>query len=240
VTAPRPPKPNVSPLTGARRRERDWAVRIDGRALDDVGEVTLESPRFGTLTYGQTAAGHDGWTFREVGGGGGVVVPWLLRAGRLHVGVVLQYRPNQGGRVWNVPRGFVDPGESHLLAARREFEEETSVPVGARALTLLEGEPANPNSAFFETPDRDLGVRFYALALREDDVAERDGEIVFALALETHGGSAEAQRTVERIRGARFLEWTAVARLGDMFSVAAVARLLAHQASPPTPAVPTR
>jgi predicted NUDIX family NTP pyrophosphohydrolase len=28
---------------------------------------------------------------------------------------------------WSIPKGLVDPGEEHLEAARREFEEETSI-----------------------------------------------------------------------------------------------------------------
>jgi predicted NUDIX family NTP pyrophosphohydrolase len=29
---------------------------------------------------------------------------------------------------WSVPKGLVDPGEDYLAAAKREFEEETSIP----------------------------------------------------------------------------------------------------------------
>ncbi len=31
--------------------------------------------------------------------------------------------------VWSVPKGLLEPGESHLQAARREFEEETGQPI---------------------------------------------------------------------------------------------------------------
>ena len=29
---------------------------------------------------------------------------------------------------WSIPKGLVDPGEDKLAAAKREFEEETSIP----------------------------------------------------------------------------------------------------------------
>jgi predicted NUDIX family NTP pyrophosphohydrolase len=29
---------------------------------------------------------------------------------------------------WSIPKGLVDPGEDNLAAAKREFEEETSIP----------------------------------------------------------------------------------------------------------------
>ena len=29
---------------------------------------------------------------------------------------------------WSIPKGVVDPGEDYLAAAKREFEEETSIP----------------------------------------------------------------------------------------------------------------
>jgi predicted NUDIX family NTP pyrophosphohydrolase len=39
---------------------------------------------------------------------------------------------------WSIPKGLVDPGEDNLAAAKREFEEETSIPVSEPFIDLGE------------------------------------------------------------------------------------------------------
>lgn len=48
-------------------------------------------------------------------------------AGRL--GLLRVYRHAIGGMTWEVPRGFIDAGESPVLAAMRELEEEVGLTV---------------------------------------------------------------------------------------------------------------
>ena len=205
--------------------ERRWTVTLDGLPVQHVTLLKIEHPRFGTLAYGVTPTGYDGWSFHEVGGGGAVVVPFVILDGDVYVAVVKQVRHNQGGPVWNVPRGFIEPGENHANAARRELVEETGYQRGPMNLEALEGDPANPNSAFFETSNPEEGVKFFALEAPAADVQHAGEEIVFqsrALSPDT------APRYAEMIAEARFIHWTSAARLGDMFTVAAVSRLLAH------------
>ncbi len=39
---------------------------------------------------------------------------------------------------WSIPKGLIDPGEENLEAAKREFEEETSIPSSAPYIGLGE------------------------------------------------------------------------------------------------------
>ena len=43
---------------------------------------------------------------------------------------------NKDDGVWSIPKGLCEDGEDALLAARREFEEETGRPVDGRFLPL--------------------------------------------------------------------------------------------------------
>jgi predicted NUDIX family NTP pyrophosphohydrolase len=44
---------------------------------------------------------------------------------------------NKDDGAWTIPKGLVNPGEDLLAAARREFEEETGVPVRADTFAPL-------------------------------------------------------------------------------------------------------
>jgi ADP-ribose pyrophosphatase YjhB (NUDIX family) len=155
-----------------------------------------------------------------------VIVPYLKIEGELYVGVLRQYRHNHVGEVLNVPRGFLDLGESHDEAARREFSEETGY-ARASAMVPLEGEPANPNSSFFFTPDGE-GVRFFAVQLALDDVENRDGRIVFRRDRTRTDPISASHRLAERVQDVQFIYWADAALVSDLFTVSAVARLLAH------------
>lgn len=203
---------------------RGWRLAVDGIEVTPDAGLTLEHPRFGALHYGWAPEGYDTWTFTERGGGGAVITPYAVVDGDLLIGVVSQPRRNQGGAVWNCPRGFVDPGEPHAAAAVRELIEETGL-VDVKGLVELDGTPGNPNSAFFET-NADQGVRFYALEVPAARMQrEERGWRVRTDAIDTTRIDAS-----EGVHSLRFLPWTDVARLGDLLSVAAVARLLAHRA----------
>ncbi len=218
----------IRPIQGARQAARNWIVLLDDQPVHAVRSLTVHHPHYGVLAYGETPAGHDGWSFRETGGGGVVVLPFVPRANDLYVGLLRQHRHNQGGDVWNAPRGFVEPGEDHLAAGHRELGEETGIDARLHRLFLLAGSPGNPNSAFFETPEASLGVRFVAVEFSPGDLTEVDGTLQLREALVSSNPEARSHRTAEQISAARFFHWTEAARVADMFTNAAVARLLAY------------
>ncbi len=209
--------------TDARAR---WRVEVDGVELPHVRHVVIEHPSFGTLSYGLTAAGHDGWSFHEQGGGGSVILPFASLEGELFVGVIEQLRPHQGGLVLHAPRGFLDPGEAHADAARRELLEETGLAVSTDALFELPGAPANPNSAFFETAGEGEGVRFYGLELPDRLLVGSGGRRGLHPDAVSDARAARRSRLAEQIGAVCFVPWHEASRLSDMFTVAAVARLL--------------
>lgn len=204
----------------------NWRLAVNGEPVSEVRHVVLDHPAFGTLSYGLTAAGYDGWTFHEPGGGGAVIVPFVRGERGVLVGLIEQSRPHQGGRVLQVPRGFIDPGESHAEAARRELLEEMGIG-GNATLAELPGEPANPNSTFFETAAPGEGVRFFGLEVPRASVVGGPARMTFAAGVVDASRRARRQRLAEQIGVAVFLPWREASRLGDMFTVAGVARLLA-------------
>ena len=216
-----PPPSVLVPIPHDRQADRRWKVVVDGRETTQLTELTLSHPSYGTLTYGMAPRGYDTWAWREHGGGGVVVVPFVVVDGALHVGVVEQERHTQGGRVWNVPRGFRDEGESSEAAAARELREETRFTRGTPL--PLGGAPANPNSAFFETPESGMGVAFFGVEVAREHIERRDGAWVFREAALDDDRRAQDE---EHIAAFRFAPWTEVAALADMFSLSACARLL--------------
>lgn len=71
------PRPSILvPIPAKRQKDRNWNVILDGRPIPHVETLTIDHPTLGTLTYGDTPAGHDGWTFHETGGGGAVTLPF--------------------------------------------------------------------------------------------------------------------------------------------------------------------
>jgi 8-oxo-dGTP pyrophosphatase MutT (NUDIX family) len=208
----------IDVIPDERQNERSWVLEIDGTTCAAVGKLVLSS-RFGVLEYGLTPSGHDGWIWREEGGGGVVVLPWTMAAGQLHVGVLRQQRPFQGGSILNAPRGFVDPEETHGSAARRELLEETGYDPTDRVVDLG-GDPANPNSAFFDTSVSGRGVRFYGVEIDPSEVVTVEGRLMLR-------DDTGAYDPGEGIEGLEFVPWRLAARLADMFTNAGVARLLA-------------
>jgi len=203
----------IRPIPPELRSERGWTVHVDGDRLESVAVVIIEHPHYGKLSYGLTPHGYDGWVFAEARGGVGLLVHVELD-GELFVVVVEQDRPNQGGFVLNIPRGFIDLDEDPLTAARRELKEETGLELAAERFVQLPGAPGNPNSAFFDTRGPDTGVRFYAVRL---EPAELPGQSW----ARPSGG--------EQIRCARLVPWFELAGFADMVGNAGLARLLASR-----------
>lgn len=139
----------------------------------------------------------------------------------MYVGLVEQNRYNQGGNVWNAPRGFLDPGETHFDAAIRELSEETGyIPSPTNRVRYLDGNPLNPNSTFFDTSKKGEGVRFYAIEVMTDEI-DIDNLCFKSEVLKP------MTKTAELITRCKFFPWRKATQVGDMFTVASIARLLA-------------
>ncbi len=219
-----------------------WNVKVDGGydTVTDhpfISQVELSS-QYGVLRYGMTPGGYDGWSFHEVGGGGTVILPYAVVNGQPYVGLLHEKRHNQGGMVWNCPRGFLNSAtENHFEAAQRELAEELftehSLDVTKTKVEPLDGEPGNCNSAFFETPSAGEGLKYFAAkfhpAVLQDD---GNGGYVFKTGfLQPDSKLDAAQKGMgEKILKSRFVHWKEAARVSDLFTNAAVARLLAKLA----------
>lgn len=194
---------------------RRWAIEIDGTEVS-ASSLSLDHPQIGRVVYGPSEYGYDTWRFTERFGGV-VVAPFVVLDSVLAVGLVRQHRANQGGWVWNCPRGFIDEHEDDATAASRELVEET----GIRAPIFgLNGEPANPNSAFFATLGARTGVRFFATEISATDVRASNTDRW------EYVRERERVREGEHIRDFQFFPWQQSAMISDMFTNAVVARLL--------------
>lgn len=203
--------------------DQRWTLSIDGEKLSlPPAQLCLSSP-FGTLLYGLGPAGYPTWSFQEVGSGGSVVIPYLLEERELFIGVVEQYRPNQGGVVFNLVRGFVEPGKDHIETARAELAEETGLINWDQRLVALDGPGLNPNSTFFVTLGAEAGVRYFALRVFPEEIEGQGPRRRFKTGLQR-----PLKHQLEQIYGAVFLPWTEAATLQDGYTAAGVARLLAY------------
>jgi 8-oxo-dGTP pyrophosphatase MutT (NUDIX family) len=91
----------------------------------------------------------------EVHAGGGAI--WRDRDGTREV--LLVHRPRYDD--WTLPKGKLDPGESHLEAALREVHEET-------ALVCSAG-PELTASWYVDNRGRSKLVRYWAMTVERDD-----------------------------------------------------------------------
>lgn len=207
--------------------KRGWELLLNGVVVTDVTSLTLSHPKFGFLEYGLSPTGnYDVWTFHETGGGGSVLVPFSCIDREIYVGLVYQDRFNQGGVVWNLPRGFISSGETHLAAAKRELVEETGISADKfRFPVTVLGKPTNPNSAFFNTMGEGEGVKFYAVEIPSEFLERRDNQDVFVFGQVVANAAA---KEAEHIVKCEFVPWRAAIDVTDMFTIAGIGRLVAR------------
>lgn len=207
----------------AEEAKAGWKLLVDGKEVS-AREMELVS-KFGTVRWGATPLGYDSWGFEEPGGGGSVLVPFAEVEGEPWVGLVEQKRDFQSDDpVLNLPRGFLDPGESHFATAVHELEEEFAAGAKARVFSL-HGQPGNPNSTFFFTRGEGLGVKYFGVRFHPRELMIDQSRNCYVLAKDVLKPTSAA---AEKIMGSRFVCWTAAAFLADQFSNAGVARLVAH------------
>lgn len=229
----------IQAIAPEKQADRGWSAEINGSPVAEISHLRLSNPKYGQFEYGATPAGFDSWAFHENKGGGSVILPYALIAGNLYIGCLQQNRPNQGGKVLNVPRGFLALDENHFQAAQREFSEEVGL-VEAFAVVQLPGQPANPNSAFFDTRGDGEGVKFFAVRIPAALLEQKADSAYHTLKQDAVRAdpASKAKQAAEQILSAEFLPWITVAQLSDMFSVAGAARLKALLERQPPPAQP--
>ncbi|HEX7484276.1 MAG TPA: NUDIX domain-containing protein, partial [Candidatus Saccharimonadales bacterium] len=122
------------------RRTPGWKIMVNGESWDAVSSAHLTQEQMGIeVSYGLHPQGYDGVIIREFGGGGAVTIPYMIHpeTGHIYVGLVKEHRPLVGGEVWNVPRGFVNFGETHQHSAEREVTEEMGYASGSDRIIKL-------------------------------------------------------------------------------------------------------
>ena len=208
--------------------EHIWQVFVDGQSIGNYSHLAAQS-KYGVMNLGISPDLGQHVTFQEPGGGGSVIIPFVIIQKQqviglndldkkddyqVYAGLIEQQRDRQGGLIWNVPRGYVNQGDSHSQTAAKELTEETGL-IGQPF--LLPGQSLNPNSSYFET-GKDGGVRLYAINLGPDRADWLDGQVVLL-------NNPQPTEVYEKIVRCKFFPLAELSQLGDMFSVAAESRL---------------
>ena len=217
--------------------------------ITHVAQLRVTGSSFGEFRYGLHPAGYGTWVFYEKGGGGAVVVPYIVWGNELYIGLVEQERPFQNRRrkVPNVPRGFLKAELDHLQTAKQEGAEEMMITVGSFETEETKGDfrvrlhaipahPGNPNSTFFiHDAERNEGIHFFGVEYLNAGVtadfftSDKPWNIRFRIAQNLSIRYApENERLLEQIRGLTFVHWIVAAQVGDMMTNSSVARLQAY------------
>lgn len=216
------------------QKKRGWRLEINGTEVPDVVSMRLVNPRFGELAYGLTPGGWDGWVFHEVGGGGSVMVPVVFIGSNTypHIGLLLQKRDNAGGEVLNVPRGFLDLGETHFGTAQREVAEEMGLATDLSTRLVSISDLINPNSTFFVNSGPGEGIKFFALCIAEKEI--EPVVQVEPVARESNAYRFKRHLIIPLPKQAKgimkctFVPWDEAATTGDMFTLAGLGLVSAH------------
>lgn len=225
----------IKPIT--KETKHDWTIEVDGQSVD-AKHVVFDNPKFGKLSFGQRPEGTVGWMWHEASGGDQGVVPFSVINNLLYIGLIQEERPTIPGRfTWNIPRGFINPGETHLESAKRKLKEEVG-DLGKFELKELTRIPANPNSTFFDTSQSGEGFRFFSVEIPPGILVRKDGGFIIPmfgggtarfLCFEFRDGSIRpATKIGEKIGKCLFVDWRLAALVPDTFTGMGTLKLLAE------------
>lgn len=231
----------IRPILAEEQEKRGWKVEVNGVLVPDVSSVRLVNEKMALeVQYGMRAEGYDGVLKHEPSGGGSVLVPFVVWEGELEIGLLQEERKTQGGIVLNLPRGALDPGETHFETAVREMREETGVSVRANRVKDLgeDARPGNPNSADYDTSREGEGIHFYAIEFYPAELTKVYHSLHIDLSMFAEGVLQLSQdaitptnKSAERIFSCSFYPWNIAACVADQFSNSGISRLLAYLAS---------
>lgn len=207
----------------------NFQIFMDGERVHPKEMVAYHSGIGVQVVYGEDPMHYDGFVFHERGGGGSVILPFTEIDDALYVGLIEQMRYLMSDEpVLNAVAGMLEAGKSHFQTAEQELKHELGY---VAQPVLLPGEPANPNSTWFETNFEGEGIRFFAIRVSPDVLEYVDGRLCFkqgVLQPSDKDLSDRERKLAEKILGAKFLPWTMVAELGDMKTLSAITRLMAY------------
>jgi hypothetical protein len=217
--------------------ENTWRVVLNGEEIAKEGIRSLllvldkpGRPAIGLeLGYIQDVRfNYDGLSHFETGGGGVIVVPFLVWRNELYVALISQYRALVGGPVETVPRGYAEVGKTSAAQADTESSEEMGTVTEKWKSFELPGEPVNTNTSISNTslphPEGGrAGARFFAREIDSDSVEDDGtGKPRFK------EGAVNPTDPKEHILSWRLAPWQETMKLHDACPTNATGRLMAH------------
>lgn len=241
--------------------KRGWKVTLNGEEVETVNSLVISSERVGTsFIYGQRQEGYDGVIARERSGGGAVTVPYMIdENGQIFIGVVVESRPTVDELpIENVPRGVLEPGESHQKGAERETLEEMGFDAEVTPEDIERGREfkilsrftllaagLNMNSALYDTRVESegggkAGISVFSVEVSKEALTEaydEGGREMFVFKPELLQ-APNLDKGTEKIYGSRFIPLEEAAASPDAFTAAAtglvVTALVTGKLSHPT------
>ncbi|OGZ58557.1 MAG: hypothetical protein A3B96_04305 [Candidatus Spechtbacteria bacterium RIFCSPHIGHO2_02_FULL_43_15b] len=214
----------IRPMTDEEELERDWVVELNGQIIKKVNHLRLFHPRIQyEYQFGMRNEGYCGVISHAYGGGGSIILPWIIIERQLFVCVVRQYRPTiREENVLNAPMGRLDFGEEHLETAIRELREETGFTVSPDRIKLLPGNNINPQASSHDTSRNNEGLHFFSIEILPDEVWPiMPGFYAFKPQL-----LSVPEDSDEKIDACYFIPWRDAAKLEEMTTRGIVGTLL--------------
>lgn len=213
-----------------KRGSHDWGLTLQSEEgeihiePEEVHHAKLETPKFGvSVELGLRDEGYVSIIIRQNNGGGGVVLPWAIIDGKLHVAGVMEARPNLSTKkTLCAIGGMVNSDETVLRAALRETQEETGLILTQDDVQLTLDKGVSDRFFFhcINADGEEDGISVYSYQVPEEKIL-RNLDGTFSINLIDARGSKECI----------LVPWTKAAKGRDMIFGAAVASLMANEPS---------